>query len=317
MTTPLSLPEVDQVQILTLLDQSLDLLMAGSDTVRRVDVAGTWGAGRATLRAEHGFSSMVTVIKGNRTEAFLFDAGMTKDGLLHNMDVLEVRASDLHAVVLSHGHVDHVAGLMGFLSRAGRRRLPLVLHPDAFLRRKITLPDGRAILLPPPDRRGLEQEDVAILEERGASLLLGGLALVTGQIARTTEFEKGFPAHYAEVDGEWRPDPLVHDDQGVVMNVRNKGLVVLTGCGHAGIINVLRHAMAITGIRRVHAVLGGFHLTGRIFEPLIAPTVEALKALAPALIVPSHCTGWKATHEIARALPDAFVPNSVGTTFLI
>jgi 7,8-dihydropterin-6-yl-methyl-4-(beta-D-ribofuranosyl)aminobenzene 5'-phosphate synthase len=140
---------------------------------------------------------------------------------------------------------------------------------------------------------------------------------VTGQIARTTEFEKGFPAHYAEVDGEWRPDPLVHDDQGVVMNVRNKGLVVLTGCGHAGIINVLRHAMAITGIRRVHAVLGGFHLTGRIFEPLIAPTVEALKALAPALIVPSHCTGWKATHEIARALPDAFVPNSVGTTFLI
>jgi 7,8-dihydropterin-6-yl-methyl-4-(beta-D-ribofuranosyl)aminobenzene 5'-phosphate synthase len=87
------------------------------------------------------------------------------------------------------------------------------------------------------------------------------------------------------------------------MNVRNKGLVVLTGCGHAGIINVLRHAMAITGIRRVHAVLGGFHLTGRIFEPLIAPTVEALKALAPAVIVPSHCTGWKATHEIARALP--------------
>jgi 7,8-dihydropterin-6-yl-methyl-4-(beta-D-ribofuranosyl)aminobenzene 5'-phosphate synthase len=260
---------------------------------------------------------MVTVTKGDRTEAFLFDAGMTKDGLLHNMDVLEVRASDLHAVVLSHGHLDHVAGLMGFLSRAGRRRLPLVLHPDAFLRRKITLPDGRAILLPPPDRRGLEQEDVAILEERGASLLLGGLALVTGQIARTTEFEKGFPAHYAEVDGEWRPDPLVHDDQGVVMNVRNKGLVVLTGCGHAGIINVLRHALAITGIRRVHAVLGGFHLTGRIFEPLIAPTVEALKALAPALIVPSHCTGWKATHEIARALPDAFVPNSVGTTFLI
>ena len=140
---------------------------------------------------------------------------------------------------------------------------------------------------------------------------------MTGQIARTTEFEKGFPAHYAEVDGEWRPDPLIHDDQGVVMNVRNKGLVVLTGCGHAGIINVLRHAMTITGIRRVHAVLGGFHLTGRIFEPLIAPTVEALKALAPALIVPSHCTGWKATHEIARALPDAFVPNSVGTTFLI
>jgi 7,8-dihydropterin-6-yl-methyl-4-(beta-D-ribofuranosyl)aminobenzene 5'-phosphate synthase len=317
MTTSLSLPEVDEVRILTLLDQSLDLLMAGSDTVRRVDVAGTWGQGRATLRAEHGFSSLVTVVKGDRTEAFLFDAGMTKDSLLHNMDVLEVRPTDVHAVVLSHGHLDHVAGLMGLLSRAGRRRLPLVVHPDAFLRRKIVLPDGRAILLPPPDRRGLEQEDVAILEERGASLLLGGLALVTGQIARTTEFETGFPTHYAEVHGEWRSDPLVHDDQAVVMNVRGKGLVVLTGCGHAGIINVLRHAMAITGIRRVHAVLGGFHLTGRVFEPLIAPTIEALTTLAPALVVPSHCTGWKATQEIARAMPQAFVPNSVGTTFLI
>jgi 7,8-dihydropterin-6-yl-methyl-4-(beta-D-ribofuranosyl)aminobenzene 5'-phosphate synthase len=158
---------------------------------------------------------------------------------------------------------------------------------------------------------------VEIVEERGASLLLGGLALVTGQIARTTEFEKGFPGHLAEVGGAWKPDPLIHDDQAVVMNVRDKGLVVLSGCGHAGIVNVLRHAMAVTGVARIHAVLGGFHLTGRLFEPLIAPTVEALKAIGPTLIVPSHCTGWKAAHEIARAMPEAFVPNSVGTTFLI
>ncbi len=317
MPATLSLPEVDRVEILTVLDVSLDLLMAGSETVRRATVAGTLGEGRTTLRAEHGFSCTVTVVKGDRKESFLFDAGLTKDGLLHNMDLLEVRPADLHAIVLSHGHADHVAGLMGFLSRTGRRRLPLVLHPEAFLRRKIVLPDGNEILLPPPDRRGIEQEGVEILEERGASLLLGGLALVTGQIARTTEFERGFPIHYAEVNGEWRPDPLIHDDQAVVMNVRNNGLVVLSGCGHSGIINVLRHSMAVTGIGRIHAVLGGFHLTGRIFEPIIAPTVEALKALGPKLIVPSHCTGWRATHEIARTLPDAFAPNSVGTTFVI
>jgi 7,8-dihydropterin-6-yl-methyl-4-(beta-D-ribofuranosyl)aminobenzene 5'-phosphate synthase len=312
-----SLPEVDRVEILTVLDLSLDLLMAGSETVRRVSLAGTVGQGRTTLRAEHGFSCMVTVVKGDRKEAFLMDAGLTKESLLHNMDVLEVRPADLHAIVLSHGHTDHVNGLMGFLSRNGRRRLPLVLHPDAFLRRKIVLPDGGEVLLPPPDRRGIEQEGVEILEDRGASLLLGGLALVTGQVARTTEFEKGFPIHYAQVNGEWKPDPLIHDDQAVVLNVRNKGLVVLSGCGHAGIINVLRHSMAVTEVGKIHAVLGGFHLTGRLFEPLIAPTIEALKAIGPKLIVPSHCTGWKAAHEIARALPDAFVPNSVGTTFLI
>jgi 7,8-dihydropterin-6-yl-methyl-4-(beta-D-ribofuranosyl)aminobenzene 5'-phosphate synthase len=93
--------------------------------------------------------------------------------------------------------------------------------------------------------------------------------------------------------------------------------VVLTGCGHAGAINTIRHAQALTGIEKVYAVLGGFHLTGAIFEPIIEPTVAALKELTPALIVPAHCTGWKATHMIARELPEAFVPNSVGTRFML
>src|SRR4029453_15447497 len=156
MPASLPLPEVDQVEILTVLDNSLDLLMAGSETARRVPLDGRVGEGRSILRAEHGFSSLVTVVEGGKRETFLLDAGLTKETLIHNMDVLEIRPSDLHAIVLSHGQPDYVAGVVGVLSRAGRRRLPLLLHPDAFLQHKTVLPDGGEVLLPPPDRRRIE-----------------------------------------------------------------------------------------------------------------------------------------------------------------
>ena len=90
-----------------------------------------------------------------------------------------------------------------------------------------------------------------------------------------------------------------------------------TGCGHAGVINTIRHAQQLTGVQKVYAVIGGFHLTGALFERSILQTVAALKELRPAVIVPAHCTGWKAIHTIARELPEAFIPNSVGTRFLL
>ena len=97
--------------------------------------------------------------------------------------------------------------------------------------------------------------------------------------------------------------------------VRGRGLVVLTGCGHSGIVNILRYVQKLTGEDRIHAVVGGFHLSGPQFEPTIAPTCDALAALAPDYLVPSHCTGWRAIHTIAARLPSAFIQNSVGTRF--
>ena len=101
------------------------------------------------------------------------------------------------------------------------------------------------------------------------------------------------------------------------MHVRGRGLVVLTGCGHAGAVNICRYALRLTGVDRLTGLLGGFHLTGPAFEPIIEPTVAALARLAPDVIVPAHCTGWRAQHRFAAALPDAFVPNAVGTTFTL
>jgi 7,8-dihydropterin-6-yl-methyl-4-(beta-D-ribofuranosyl)aminobenzene 5'-phosphate synthase len=260
---------------------------------------------------------LVTAHAGGNRDSFLFDTGVTIDGVLHNMDVLEVKGNELHAVVLSHGHTDHTRGLMGLIKRYGRPRIPIVLHPDAYLKRKNIQPDGRESEHIPPSKRDLEAEDVEIVEERGPTMLLGGHALITGQIPRTTPYEKGSPAQVAWIEGKWQPDPWIHDDQAVILNVKDNGLVVLTGCGHAGVVNTLKHARDLTGVDKVHAVIGGFHLTGPAFEPIIAPTIQALKEFNPSIIVPQHCTGWRATHLIAQEFPHAFLPNSVGTTMVI
>ncbi|MBI3089632.1 MAG: MBL fold metallo-hydrolase [Candidatus Tectomicrobia bacterium] len=313
-----NLKAVDRVDITILLDNSIDIFLPSTEEVKRPQLADTvtWGE-RKSLLAEHGYAALVRVAAGERSAMLLFDAGISTHGLIHNMDVLEVKPADLQSIILSHGHIDHTQGLVGMLRRLGRRGMPVLLHPDAFLKRKVIFPDGHEINTPAPDRRLLEQEGVEFVEARGPSYLIEGMVLVTGQIHRSTDFERGFPIHYAEIDGAWRPDPLIHDDQALVVNVRGKGLVVLTGCGHAGAINTLRYARELTGVERIHALLGGLHLTGPIFEPIIGPTVAELRRIAPAIIMPGHCTGWKAIHRLAQELPEAYAPSSVGSRLVV
>jgi 7,8-dihydropterin-6-yl-methyl-4-(beta-D-ribofuranosyl)aminobenzene 5'-phosphate synthase len=312
----LPLREVDRVEIVTVLDNTIDMLMAGTAYAKRFPLSAE-SLSREQLVAEHGFAALVTVTNGQTSESLLFDTGLSRHGLMHNMDVLEIAPGALHAIVLSHGHADHTNGLAGLVQRLGQRRMPLVLHPDAFLERRLVFPDGRELKLPPPDRHVLSREGIEFIEERGPSYVLGGVVLVTGEIERTTPFEQGFRIHYARVAGQWQHDALIHDDQAIVVNVSGKGLVILTGCGHAGAINTVRYAQKLTGVQKVYAVIGGLHLTGPAFEPLIAPTVAALKEIGPTVIVPSHCTGWRATHALASEMPDAFVANSVGTRFVM
>jgi 7,8-dihydropterin-6-yl-methyl-4-(beta-D-ribofuranosyl)aminobenzene 5'-phosphate synthase len=268
---------------------------------------------REQLRAEHGYALLVTVTRDGRSHSILYDAGLGRDTLTHNLDVLGIAPGDLRAVALSHGHADHHGGLEGIVRRLGRRGLPLVLHPDVWRDRRVVFPTGEAIHMPPPSHNDLDREGVAIIEERGPSLLLDGTVLITGQVARETDFEKGFPPQQARTEHGWEPDTWIWDDQAVVCHVRDKGLVVLSSCSHAGIINVLRHARRITGVEAIHALVGGMHLTGAIMEPVIPRTLAELEAIRPAIMVPGHCTGWKATHEVARRFPDAFVQSSVGT----
>ena len=303
---------VDIADVTILVDNSLDILLPNDKAAHRAPLYYDWSE-REQLIAEHGYSLLLTVVREGRSESILYDAGLGRKTVLHNMDVLDIKATDLRAVVLSHGHADHHGGLEGMFQRIGRPRMPLVLHPDVWRERRVVFPTGNEIGMPPPSHADLDREGVEIIEERSPTLLLDGMVLVTGQVDRVTDFEKGFPPQQAHTDHGWEPDTWIWDDQAVVCHVKDKGLVVLSACSHAGAINVLKHAQRLTGIDKVHAFVGGFHLTGGLFEPIISRTVQELIAIGPDIIVPGHCTGWRATHELAHQLPEAYIQTSVGT----
>jgi 7,8-dihydropterin-6-yl-methyl-4-(beta-D-ribofuranosyl)aminobenzene 5'-phosphate synthase len=314
MSERVSLEPVDAANVTVLVDNFIDALLPSSEVAQRPQVAyEMWEREREQLIAEHGLSLLLTIERDGRSMSLIYDAGLSREAATHNMDVLQVRLPDLRAIVMSHGHSDHHGGLEGMIRRVGSRGMPLIIHPDAWRDRKVVFPTGAELHLPPPSRQDLDREGVEVTEERQPSLLIDGTVLVTGQVERQTDFEKGFPLNYARINGGWEPDPWIWDDQAVVVKLKGKGLVVLSGCSHSGAINVLRQAQRLTGEDRVHAFVGGMHLTGGIFEHLIPRTLDELATMAPRWLVPGHCTGWKATHEIARRLPEAYVQKSVGT----
>lgn len=308
-----SLSEVDEVKITLIVDNTFDILLASTEQAKRYAL-GPNPFERSLPTAEHGYSALIRVRRGEREGAILFDTGVSKRGLLYNMDALEVRPNDLRAVILSHGHADHALGIPGLVERLGKQRLPLILHPDAFLERKLILPNGDEVQLPAPRAADFRKENIELVMQPGPSALIDNMILVSGEVSRTSSFETGFPIHHAKRNGKWEPDPLILDDQCAIMNVRNKGLVIVTGCGHSGIINILRNAQSLTGEKKIHAVVGGFHLSGALFEKIIPQTIDELEKISPQFLMPGHCTGWVATHRIARVLPEAFIPSSVGTT---
>lgn len=321
---PVHLEPVDEVTVTTLVDNVYDALLTSDERVARAPFrVGTASApqfedGRTNvgLMAEHGFSALVTVRRGATTSTLLFDAGLSPSAMTTNAERLGVDLAAPMGIVLSHGHFDHAGGLVGLAGRRGRTALPMVVHPAAWTRRRLAVPGADPELLPTLSPRALEAEGFALVERRQPSLLVDGCVLITGEVDRTTDFERGMPAAHQAWDGErWQHDARVADDQALVVDVRGRGLVVLTGCGHAGVVNIVRHAQRLTGVPTLHALLGGLHLSGPAFAPVVGPTVAALRALRPHLLVPGHCTGWSAQQALAAALPDAFVPGSSGSSY--
>jgi 7,8-dihydropterin-6-yl-methyl-4-(beta-D-ribofuranosyl)aminobenzene 5'-phosphate synthase len=342
----MTLQEVEKVSITILMDNSTDFLLTNSAHAIRPPLIVNERFNLPPPVAEHGFSALINIVKNTKNKAeknsskynsssntFLFDTGVSENGVLHNADVFGIDFNQINGIILSHGHFDHFAGLVNVLKRISSSSsrqattsthvIDIFVHPDAFLRRWEIYPDGKRAKSPFLDEKQLQELGAAIHKIASLSFLPSEdfpSLLITGQIPRETSFEKGFPFQYSENPSDEKnlvPDPLIKDDQAIVANVRHKGLVILTGCGHAGVINTINYAKKITGLDKIYAVIGGFHLPadGGIYEEAIDPTLKELQKADPEYIIPCHCTGWKATNKIIDLMPEKFIQSGVGTIF--
>jgi 7,8-dihydropterin-6-yl-methyl-4-(beta-D-ribofuranosyl)aminobenzene 5'-phosphate synthase len=314
---PIHLKEVDRVEILVLIDNYVNVLIGGNEVVTRPALAKDGKIPSDTFLAEHGLSLLITVFRGEEQHTILFDAGYTNVGVLYNLERLEVDTDRIEAIVVSHGHMDHTGVLYSILDRIPGR-VPLVVHPHVFFSpRYQKTDDGTKNLFPKTiERSKLEEHGAEIMEKETPTTLADHSILVTGEVERVTSFEKGFPNAFMERKGRLEKDTIA-DDQAIAAVLHGNRLVVISGCAHSGIINTILYCKKLTGIENVHTVIGGFHLTGPVFEPIIDDTILELKKMSPEVIVPMHCTGWEATQRFSHEFPTSFILNSVGSKYTL
>lgn len=313
------LKEADKAEIIILVDNYSDLFLSDTEIIKRMKVLPP-----GAPMSEPGLSYLLKVYSGSQTHTLLFDTGISGYCLLHNAKTLasskavlmgEVGAKfeDIEAIILSHGHFDHCGGLLGVFNEINKE-LPVFLHTSAFVPRRVQVMPEFKVDLPGMDEQMVIKAGADLQKIEGPTTIAADLILLSGNVKRQTDFEKGMPGAEARIDDSWIPDPF-HDDQGIAINIKGKGLVVIGGCSHAGIINTIKHIQKASGINDVHSVMGGFHLSGEN-EKLIDPTISEMKAIDPDYIIPMHCTGWNAINRFAQEMPDNFILNSVGTTYI-
>jgi len=314
MSNVMNLNTVDKVEILTLQDNIIEITANdNSDIVHRAAGISAEGIINNSIQAEHGYAAIVKTTSGNHTRTLLFDFGFSESGAAYNARKLHVNMKDVEAMALSHGHCDHFGGFDKLVAMIGKDGIELVVHPTTFkFPRYLKFSETMKAYFPKITREHIEAAGVTLVETREPYSMLGGDVLFLGEIERKTDFEKGFPIARYEENGieEWDP---IEDDTSIVMHLKGKGLIVLSGCAHSGIINTVKHARAVTGINDIHVVMGGFHLSGPLFEPIIERTTEELQNINPSFVVPCHCTGRNAIMHMEKEMPDRFILNMSGT----
>lgn len=307
------LKAVDRIEIQNLQDNYIEMTAIDNSAVISRAAPLKDGEIRASILAEHGFSALVKTAGEGKTHTLLFDFGFSEDGAAKNAATLGVNLREVEAAVLSHGHSDHTGAIAALGAAIGKKNLPLLVHPSAFkFPRYLKYGENFKVNFPKLTCEMVKEAGFAAIESATPYPLLDDTILFLGEIPRKTDFEKGFPIAYWQKDGAETRD-AIEDDTSIVMNLKDKGLVIVSGCAHAGIVNTVQYAIEATGIDKIHAVMGGFHLSGPFFEAIIDRTSEELKKLKPDYIIPMHCTGRKAIMAMEKQMPDQFLLNMSGT----
>jgi len=250
-----SLEAIDRLSVTTVVDNFIDSLRADEKVATRFTHA--QARRMPTLKAEHGLGHWVEVKRGGDTRRLAFDFGLTGESYLHNFLELGLEAGEIDAVALSHGHMDHYGGLAGFL-KTYRRRMKKSLTfyggRDHFLPRYNERNNTR-VYIGRLDRDELERYDLDVRVVETPTLLPEGV-LLSGEMHPTEPFEIIPPSLKVERDGQIVQDSFI-GEQTLIAHVKDRGLVVVTSCSHRGIVGICRHAVAASGVAKVHAIIGG------------------------------------------------------------
>jgi 7,8-dihydropterin-6-yl-methyl-4-(beta-D-ribofuranosyl)aminobenzene 5'-phosphate synthase len=299
--------EIESLSISCVVDNYYDALMEDPPCGRRFRTKPY-----LSIYAEHGLSFYVVAKREDRSYSLFFDFGVDGDLLLHNLKVLGIDPQKLDALVLSHGHFDHYGGLKALLKRIYPRSIPLYLGKGAFTRRFSERKGEGLTDLGKLEKEELEKMGAKIRESDSAEEILPGVYL-TGLIEMKTPYEKIPETLLLEREGKIERD-LFEEERALFFSLKDKGLVILSGCAHRGIVNTIREVIKLTGTKKIHAIIGGFHLMGASSERILN-TIQDLKALSPSYLIPMHCTGLEASLLFSRMMGKSFILNTVGTIY--
>jgi len=303
--------EVDKVTIWVLMDNFYDVAIRDSKITKRYRAV----PGKS-IHAEHGLSFYVETVIDGKTSACMFDYGVDSVGVMNNIALLGLDPGKANAFSLSHGHWDHFMAAVSILKQNQSRiagGTPFYVGEEAFAHR-YSLRPGRS---EPDDIGQLRKEDIEplglkVVEVKNPVQIIPG-AYFTGNIERVTAYEKVPPTLLIKRGEKPEPDDF-RGEQALFFNVKGKGLVVLSSCAHAGMVNTVKHAKKISGTDKIYAVMGGFHLINAKPE-VIQNTVADIKAMKPDYVVTMHCTSFEGNVAFSREMPNEFILNTAATQY--